>query len=245
MEQGCVLSPGPSTKPIGLPYFIQYFSTVEINASFYRMPTESNGQEMARHHASFFLYSPPNCRVVITHIRKLHDAEDSTRKFLDVMAPLDTRRGPILIQLPPSMRKNVERLDEYLNLLERLGTDPWRLAVEFRHPSWLDDEVRNLLDRHKTALCIADLDYLRITEPNNVNFVYVRRHGPGGDYGTNYPADYIAADAARISAWLDQGRDVYVYYNNDAEAHAVENAAQLMHELGIEQEALVDLVHHR
>lgn len=227
-----------------LPYFAHYFPSVEINVSYYRLPTP---EMVARWHdvsPPSFLFAVKMWRV-ITHVKKLVEADDRVRTFFERMTPLGERRGPLLIQLPPSMRKNVERLDAFLTLVRQSDDFPWRLAVEFRHRSWLDDEVRALLDRHNTAMCLADLEFVPIIEPAGADFVYIRRHGPGATYDGNYSAKSIASDAARIAEWLEQGRDVYIYFNNDVDGHAVDNAQQLMRELGSERLAPVaEMAHH-
>ena len=120
-------------------------------------------------------------------------------------------------------------LDEFLSQVRAAaGRRRWRLAVEFRHSSWECDQTRELLDRHKAALCLADMPRCPFTKPGRADFVYVRRHGPGGHYRGCYARRHIHADAHLIEEWLAGGRDVYVFYNNDIDGHAVDNARQLL-----------------
>lgn len=122
------------------------------------------------------------------------------------------------------MRYNVDLLETFLADLKRAtGRSRWKTTVEFRDPSWLCPPVYRLLDRHKVALCLADLPQCPITDPNDAAFVYMRRHGLGG----RYAAKYIIEDTALVRRWLGEGRDVFVYYNNDIGGYAVENAGQL------------------
>ncbi len=151
------------------------------------------------------------------------------QEFITVTKELGSKRGPLLVQLPPSFQLNLELLDDFLSeLKETVGGGRWRIVVEFRHTDWICDRAYKLLDDHGVALCITDLPRCPVTEPNNARFVYIRRSGPGGRYGGCYSNKHIADDGERISRWLEQGRDVYVYYNNDIEGHAIDNAKQLI-----------------
>ena len=168
----------------------------------------------------------------MTHEKRLSDCAEELRDFLATVCELQGRRGPLLVQLPPSLKRDTAQLNDFLAEL-RLAAQRsrWRVAVEFRHAEWICDQVYELLDRHKAAICLADMPRCPITEPNDVGFVYIRRHGPGGRYRGCYAGRHIAYDAERIQMWLQAGRDVYVYYNNDVEGHAVDNAQQLIESL--------------
>jgi uncharacterized protein YecE (DUF72 family) len=102
-----------------------------------------------------------------------------------------------------------------------------RHVVEFRHKSWYDDEVYALLEERRAALCLADMPRAAVSGVATAPFVYVRRHGPQGRYRAEYPPEHLDADAAQIAQWLDEGRDVFVYFNNDIEGYAVKNAREL------------------
>ena len=126
------------------------------------------------------------------------------------------------------MERDLPRLERFLDeLCEAGGSRPGRVAVEFRNPDWLVPEVYLGLDRRNVALCLADMAKCPIVEPNDADFVYVRRHGSGRQYEGRYDEVEIEADAERVRGWLGQGRDVYVYYNNDLGGHAVDNARYL------------------
>jgi uncharacterized protein YecE (DUF72 family) len=127
------------------------------------------------------------------------------------------------------MKRDTGLLGEFLVEVRReTGPRPWRMAVEFRNTDWLTSAVNEVLNQHGAALCLADMPMCPATEANDAPFVYLRRHGPGGRYRGCYAERHIADDAARITAWLDEGRDVYVYFNNDLEGYAVDNARGLM-----------------
>lgn len=215
-----------------LRFYAERYRTVEINLSFYRIPSEAMVRRWTDTVYGDFRFALKLWRG-ITHLRKLNDAQDYLGNFFQVANGLGSRRGPLLVQLPPSLGLDLERLDDFLRRLpDAMGDLEWRVAVEFRHPSWLVPETCRLLERYEAALCLADMARGPVTEPNDAGFVYVRRHGSDGHYQGRYTDRQIAADAQRIRAWLGEGRDVYVYYNNDVGGHAVDNAKTLMEMLG-------------
>ncbi len=210
-----------------LRFYAGEFGTVEVNATYYRLPARKTVERWREVTGPGFRFAVKLWGTV-THRKRLRAAGTEIRSFLAAVQDLGEKRGPLLVQLPPSFRKDAERLDRFLGELARASArSPWRVAVEFRHPDWLDEEVYGILDRHGAAVCLADLPICPITEPNDAPFVYVRRHGPRGRYRGSYPPGRIAADAARIRGWLAAGREVWVYYNNDTEGHAVADAREL------------------
>lgn len=216
-----------------LTYFAQRFMTVEINTTFYRMPRPEFVQRWRTVTSSGFRFAVKLWKR-ITHEKRLVDCGEVLRKFLEVAEGLGPRRGPLLIQLPPTLRRDPQRLDAFLDDLHHAaGRARWHIAVEFRHPSWIEDEVIEVLNRRHAALCLSDMPRCPVTEPNEAAMVYVRRHGPTGRYQGRYAPAHITADARRIRGWLKSGRDVYVYYNNDIGGHAVDNARQLAEALGV------------
>jgi len=211
-----------------LAFFADHFSTVEVNSSFYRMPKLDMLTRWRKITGSQFRFAVKLWRR-ITHERRLANCERELRDFLAVADELGPKRGPLLVQLPPSMSKDIDRLDAFLNLLKKtMGRKRWKTTVEFRNAEWLCEEVYRLLDGYGVALCLADMPKCPITEPNHTPFIYIRRHGPGCGYSAGYTPDHITADAGRIRQWLKDGKDVYVYYNNDVEGYAIDNARQLI-----------------
>jgi len=211
-----------------LRFFAQHFGTVEINFSFYRIPTMDMVSRWRQVTRSRFRFAVKLWRR-ITHEKRLANCERELRDFLEVAGSLGPKRGPLLVQLPPSMRKDMARLYTFLTELKKsAGRSRWKVVVEFRNPDWICEAVYELLNRRGAAQCLADMERCPIAEPNDVSFVYVRRHGPGGRYSGCYGPAHIAADADRIRGWLKTGKDVFVYYNNDVGGHAVDNARQLI-----------------
>jgi len=203
------------------------FATVELNRSFYRLPTPENFAAWAAQVPERFLFAVKATRFT-THIKRLRDAPRTVANLLGAARALGPKLGPVLFQLPPTMAYDGARLGGLLSYLSGQELVPGlRAALEVRHASWLTPECYRQLERHGVALCLADYLPLPVEGPLTAPFVYVRRHGPGGPWATDYPEEMLAADARRVSGWLSQGLDAYVYFNNDDAAHAVWNARRL------------------
>lgn len=205
------------------------FDTVEVNGSFYSLPKDTTIDKWADKTPHDFRFTMKMWRGV-THYRKLKEARDLLVRFFDPVAHLPKReRGPILVQLPPNMGKNVERLKTFLDEVKDLtAPDRWKIAVEFRDDSWNDKETRKVLDDERAAMVVHDMTGVGANdEPNDASFVYVRRHGPHGDMSKGYSDSQLEADKRRIEAWREEGRTVYVYYNNDVKGDAPRDAGWL------------------
>jgi uncharacterized protein YecE (DUF72 family) len=207
-------------------YYARHFDTVEINLSFYRIPKADMVERWVEVAPGGFLFALKLWRG-ITHLKRLAGTLDYLRNFMDIAERLGDKRGPLLVQLPPQFKCDPDRLDGFLTDLSEAMTLSWRVAVEFRNPDWLRPEVYALLDRRDVALCLADMVKCPITEPNAASFVYVRRHGGRAHPEGRYTDEQVAEDAGRVQEWLREGRDVFVYYNNDLGGHAVDNALLL------------------
>jgi uncharacterized protein YecE (DUF72 family) len=214
--------------PEGLPqkrWFERYaeeFGTVEINASFYRLPKAETFDKWHDQAPPGFRYSVKANRF-ITHMKKLKDCEEAVATFLNLAGRLKAYLGPILYQLPPSLHKDLPRLDAFLALLPR----SLEQVVEFRHRSWYDDEVLALLDRHGVGFVTHDLQGLKSPRWASGRTAYVRFHGTAGKYHGRY-SDEVLLD------WTDwcleqarSGRGVWCYFNNDIHGHAIEDARTL------------------
>jgi uncharacterized protein YecE (DUF72 family) len=225
---GVLYPPGtPARDRLG--HYIQRFGTAELNASFYRWPRDASFASWRRRLPQGFQLSVKAPRG-LTHAKRLYAPEVWVDRLARCWHELGDRRGVLLVQLGPGQQRDDARLDYFLGRLP-----PWlRTAVELRHPSWVDDAVFDLLQRHGAAYCVmsgAGLPcVLRATAP----FVYVRLHGP--DHSHLYAGSYSDADlqwwADRVREWESGGRDVYLYFNNDGGGNAVRNALTLRHLLG-------------
>ena len=205
-----------------LPYYIQQFDTVEINNSFYRLPTEEAVKSWVQQTPRGFVFALKASRY-ITHNRKLKYPEETIAKFLRVADLFGKKLGPILFQLPPSWTVNRERLGEFLAALPR-GR---RYAFEFRNPTWHTQEVFDLLSRFNAAFCAFEIAGFQSPIVVTANFVYVRLHGPGGAYQGKYSHSSLRNWSKRIHEWVEQKRRVYVYFDNDQAGFAAQNAMEL------------------
>jgi uncharacterized protein YecE (DUF72 family) len=204
--------------------YVAEFTTVELNASFYRWPRPAVFAGWRERLPEGFKLSVKAPRG-LTHARRLADPQAWAERIAAGLRELGDRRGVLLVQLAPAMARDDDRLAGLLAVLP----DWAQTAVEFRHPSWLDEKVFGLLERAGAGYCVmsgAKLPcVLRVTAP----FAYVRLHGPDHDqlYAGSYSDDDLAWWAARIGEWEQAGHDVYAYFNNDGAANAVRNARTL------------------
>ncbi|MGY1708685.1 DUF72 domain-containing protein [Geodermatophilus sp. SYSU D00758] len=220
----------PGTPPRDrLAHYVRRFDTVELNASFYRWPRTAT-------FASWRRRLPPGFALTVkaprglTHARRLYAPEAWVDRIAACWHELGDKRAVLLVQLHPAHERDDARLDFFLDRLP----DWIRVAVEFRHPSWHDEAVFALLERHGAAYVVmsgAGLPcVLRATAP----FVYVRLHGPDREhlYAGTYPPEDLRWWADRVGEWAAAGRDVYAYFNNDGHGHAVRDAGALRRLVG-------------
>jgi uncharacterized protein YecE (DUF72 family) len=205
-------------------YYTALFDTVELNNTFYRLPT-------ARAVEGWAAAAPPGFRFALklgqfaSHRMKLRDAVSWLPNHLDRAERLGASLGPTLVQLPPRWRRNASRLDEFLAVVPQT----MRWAVELRDASWLRDDVFAVLRRHQAALCIHDLLDGHPFELTT-DWTYMRFHGPHAattPYHGAYGPRRLRSWAERLAGELDRGHDVYCYFNNDYEGHAVTDAQWL------------------
>jgi uncharacterized protein YecE (DUF72 family) len=207
-----------------LPYYAERFPTVEINRSFYRLPDRAQFQAWAAQVSGepVFLFAVKGSRYV-THLKKLRDAGEGVGRLVHAAEGLGPRLGPFLYQLPPHWRVDPDRLARFVGLLPH----PYRAACEFRDPSWFRPDVLRILAEAGCALveaiggaCATPLD-LPATGP----FRYVRFHD--GTHGTGFGDDELNVWAGRIAGVAASGADVYAYFNNDPDGHAIVDAQRL------------------
>ncbi|MGB5260450.1 MAG: DUF72 domain-containing protein [Gammaproteobacteria bacterium] len=214
----------PETLPAdhALEYYAVHFNSVEINSSFYRLPEVTTVQHWYASTPDNFVFTAKASRY-ITHMKKLQDPEKSVPAFLDRISLLGDKLGPILFQLPPNWHFNAARLEAFLDSL-----DPgFRYAFEFRGHDWLNPETLTLLERHKAAFCIYELEGFRTPEHVTADFIYVRLHGPEGAYQGSYSHRTLTTRAEQFMTWARSGKTVYCYFDNDQSGYAANNAQQL------------------
>lgn len=206
-----------------LSFYSSHFRTVEINNSFYRLPSEDAFKSWAQSTPQGFLFSVKASRF-ITHVKKLNVTTEPVERFLERARLLGPKLGPILFQLPPGWSCNPERLEAFLELLPA----DLPFAFEFRDESWFNERVYALLEKKGVALCLISLPGfvcpVKVTAP----FVYIRMHGSGTVYGGLYSLEELSYWARLAKNFLKEGLDLYVYFNNDAFGFAVRNAAEFI-----------------
>lgn len=205
-----------------LEFYCQRFDTVELNNSFYHLPPESALKQWRDSTPEDFRLAMKGSRF-LTHMKKLKDPEQGLERFLARADLLGPKLGPILFQLPPHWQVNVERLEHFLEALP--GQHEY--GFEFRNETWNVPAVYELLGRHNAAYCAFDLAGYQSPVEITADFAYVRLHGPGGKYQGSYTDEALHGWAERIAGWVGKLRAVYVYFDNDQAAYAVNNALRL------------------
>jgi uncharacterized protein YecE (DUF72 family) len=210
-----------------LEFYATRFPTVEINASFYRLPTQKMFDDWRGAAPPGFLYAIKGSRAV-THLKRLKPGAKSLPVLLDRSHHLGQHLGPVLWQLPPSFPKNTERLTHFL---ERL---PHRLnhAIEFRHPTWLERGVGEILKRFRVARVWVSSLAMPMDFEVTANFVYVRFHGLQDGSAHDYTDEELEPWAEHLRRCAHQGLSGFVYFNNDVNTRAPLNAQRLMQMVG-------------
>jgi uncharacterized protein YecE (DUF72 family) len=205
-----------------LEYYAGQFATVENNGTFYRLPTRDTFASWRERVPGDFVMTVKASRY-LTHVRRLRDPAEPTRRLVDAAAGLGDRLGPVLLQLPPDLQAVPRLLEECL----RQFPPAVRVAVEPRHSSWWTDEVREVLSARNAALCWADRKGSALTPLwRTADWGYLRLHeGEGGPW-PRYSERVLSGWAQRITGTWAEGRDVYVYFNNDQNCAAPRDAAR-------------------
>ncbi len=207
-----------------LQFYAERFDTVEVNATFYRLPKPEYMDHWREAVPPGFLFALKGSRY-LTHVKRLGDTGQSVDRFLDLGARLGGKAGPVLWQLPPNFQRHDDRLAAFVSALP----GGWRHAFEFRHPSWYCQEVYDVLDNAGAALCIPDHPEYPRDLVLTTDWTYIRCHYGGGD--GLYSRGELAAWADRVRGFMAGGADVYVYFNNDWKGYALDNALELRGQL--------------
>lgn len=204
-------------------FYVTQFPTVEINLTFYRLPTENMVKGWRDKAPPGFIYAVKGSRF-ITHMKKLMNLDGALDKFFERIEPLRARIGVLLWQLPPMLRLDLARLDSFLKLLPR----KYEHAVEFRHSSWLAEDTFKLLRKHRAAhVSVSSLGMPMNLEVTS-DIVYLRFHGLSGGAAHDYTRSELKPWAAHIKRQASCGRQVFAFFNNDANVRAPANAKLLM-----------------
>jgi uncharacterized protein YecE (DUF72 family) len=195
-----------------------------LNVTFYRLPLAATFDKWYKETPSGFAFSLKGSRY-ISHVKRLLDPQKPVDLFFERALRLKEKLKVVLWQFSPGFKIDTGRLKIFLELLRKYNV---KNTLEFRNESWLNDEVVNLCKRYDTSLCMADWPGFINDLPVTSDFVYIRRHGTGGNYNTDYSKTELKKDAKRIKNYLKEKKDVFIYFNNDAYGYAPKNAKELM-----------------
>ena len=227
--RGGVFYPKGLRQKEELAYFAARFRTVELNNPFYRLPAPDAFIRWREATPADFQFAVKASRV-ITHLLRLREAAAPLALLLEHASALGTKLGPVLFQLPPTLQADLPLLDGFLSLLPA-GR---RWVIEFRHPSWQTAAVYDRLGRSGIALCIPVGGRVQPDLVTTAPFVYVRMHAgqaPEGAFSPKQLRDW----AARVLALERAGKEVYVYFNNDRQGHAVRDGQRFLVLLGLDR----------
>ena len=205
-----------------LEYYAHFFSTVELNTTFYNMPGQKTFEAWVRNSPEGFVYAVKAYRL-ITHMKKLKEPQEALANFYERTAVLGRKRGPVLYQLPPHFHYNHDRLVEFLKLLP----PALQHVIEVRDPSWLNDRFFTALADHQVAYCVSSLPNYNTPVVRTAPFSYFRFHGPGPMYYYDYSLEELRGWRDEILRLTAEGHPAYIYFDNDPEGWAVKNALQL------------------
>ena len=204
-------------------FYATQFSTVEINASFYRLPALKTVKDWRAKAPPDFIFAVKGSRL-ITHIKRLNELNGLVTNFIRRIQPLKEKLGPLLWQLPPNFKPDVPRLDRFLKRL------PPKLshAIEFRHPDWMMDETFRLLRKYRAAFVSVSSMRMPLNFSVTSDFIYIRFHGLSGGPRHDYTREELLPWAKHIREQAAGGRKVFAYFNNDLNVRAPKNAELLI-----------------
>ena len=216
---------GDTPQKEWLRFCAERFTSIEVNGTFYRLQEKSTFKKWRDQTPDGFSFAIKGHRYV-THNKKLLDAEEPVIRCRDSASPLGKRLAAVVWQLPAFLKKDIERLEKFVRVLRHWETT--RHAIEFRHKTWFDDEVADILREHGVAVCMSDAPDWPLWDAVTTDLVYIRLHGHTRKYASSYSTPALRKWATRIQGWLKQNRAVHVYFDNDAEGAAPQNALTLL-----------------
>ena len=214
----------PSTR--WLDHYAQFFSTTEINGSFYRLPTLETVEKWTAQVPEGFLFCPKISRY-LTHLKKLREPEEPLDRFFSVFEPMRRKMGPVLVQLPALLKFNYDVAEHFYRLL-KFRYPPYQFVMEVRHPSWLEEESLTLMTAFDIGLVISQSgNVFPYSEMITAKNIYVRFHGPGDLYASQYSDELLQEFAGKFRQWVKEGHEVWAYFNNDVYGYAPQDAQRL------------------
>lgn len=211
-----------------LNYYSTLFNSVELNSTFYKVPMALTFEKWANDVDNNFRFSIKLWKSV-THVKELVFNGSDVESFIKRVHYLQDKKGCMLLQFPGKISLDYfNKVEEILKVISNTDcTGEWNKAIELRNASWHTGETFELLNEYNASMVLHDFPKGKIGEVNsNADFVYVRFHGPTGNYKGSYPYEFLNQKAVQIKEWLSNGKDVYAYFNNTA-GDAYQNAHTL------------------
>ena len=210
------LFPPPFENASRLTYYASLFNSIEINSSFYNIPQAATVSKWAESVPENFKFTFKLWKG-ITHTKGLNFIKEDVSAFFSSINSVKDKKGCLLIQFPPGLSR--EYTFQLYNLLscikETEGTQEWKIAIEFRNKSWYHKHVYSLLNLYKAAIVIQDIPKSATPLLDHISdFMYVRFHGPTGNYRDSYSKDFLNEYANYVNEWAEEDKTVYVYFNN-------------------------------
>jgi uncharacterized protein YecE (DUF72 family) len=203
--------------------------SVEVDGTFYRQQKLETFEKWASQVSSEFRFAIRGHRYV-THNLKLLNVEESIRRVREPALGLGSKLSAVLWQLPPFLRKDTDRLKAFGEQLQ-LWSEVWHV-LEFRHPSWFDEGTAKVLEEYKLVNCISDAGRFERWDAVTAGAVYVRLHGKPRTYADSYSPTALGGWAKKVRQWSEEGKEVFVFFDNDIEGAAPENARSLIELVG-------------
>lgn len=210
------LYPPPFENASRLTFYAYLFNSIEINSSFYRIPQSATVTKWAASVSEKFRFTFKLWKE-ITHSRDLIFNKEDVSAFFNSINSVNGKKGCLLIQFPPGLGRefNVQLYNLLTCIKEADTTQDWKIAVEFRNTSWYHEHVYELLNYYNAAIVIQDIPKSATPLLNHKSdFMYIRFHGPTGNYRNTYSEDFLNEYATYVNKWIEEGKTVYVYFNN-------------------------------
>lgn len=216
-----------------LSFYAEQYDITEINTSFYHLPKSSTVMGWMEKVPKKFLFCPKLSRY-LTHIKRLKEPEEPLERFFAVFEPMQKQMGPVLIQLPPSLRFNYEVAQHFFTVLKKQYA-AYHFVLEYRHITWESDEALSLLTQYDIGLVISQSgNHFPYLEAVTAKDVYVRFHGPLGLYASSYSDEQLQYFADKFTAWSKLGHRVWAFFNNDVGGYALTDSQRLKQLLGLQ-----------
>jgi uncharacterized protein YecE (DUF72 family) len=210
-----------------LTFYANQFNVTEINTSFYHLPRAQTALNWAAKVHKGFKFCPKISRY-LTHMKKLHEPEEPLQRFFEVFAPIKDVLGPVLVQLPPSLKFDYDLAEHFFKVLKK-SYKPYAFALEVRHNSWLENDSLNLMAKYDIAFVISQsgvkFPYSEMVTSKNI---YIRFHGPAALYASLYTEETLQEFADKFNGWVKEGHTIWAFFNNDYFGYAIQNAQRLI-----------------